>query len=420
MVARFLLICFFLAAATAAQDELQWTAGKVQNLSKCVGMEARFPWNYSLPDGGHLVDLQWYFQPEGAVEEKPKIIAIQSAGTFIPNVHEPFAPHSMTFIENAGLKIDNVALNNSGRYYVKADVRVHETATSYISTGVFLEVHDGPALVSGEDRLKVSYEVNTSSDANKNDSEVILKCGQFQTRGHPPASVTPSKDTLNSTSFEDGYFILSLDSSAKAGNYTCSLDSHSSHNTCQTKTDIKQGWAMVDEDHTELSVMRSHFETFQSQVNQQLQALLRRVEDLEQRVKGLDTMHRLTTQRDMSLRIDMQDFEGHSAYVVYRKFLVRGPSYSYSAHFGHASGPAGNSIGTDDYEFTTYDKDNDLKANGNCAEEYGGGGFWYSVCGYAGLNGRYGGYRYEGIFWYSWKNDFSAIRSVEMKIRPVH
>ena len=69
--------------------------------------------------------------------------------------------------------------------------------------------------------------------------------------------------------------------------------------------------------------------------------------------------------------------------------------------------------------FTTMDKDNDMKNNGNCAKAFHGA-WWYNKCHQSNLNGRYltsGENSTSGINWYRWKKDRRSMKKVEMKIR---
>nr|KAG5693650.1 hypothetical protein BaRGS_017380 [Batillaria attramentaria] len=119
---------------------------------------------------------------------------------------------------------------------------------------------------------------------------------------------------------------------------------------------------------------------------------------------GLDKIHRLTSSNNYILRVDLEDFDGSTAYAEYRDFR--------------------DSIDVADsnqnnQQFTTRDQDHDLHT-GNCARDHYHGAWWYSYdCGYANLNGEYkadgGG---TGIMWYNWKKHWRSYKHVEMKVKP--
>ncbi|KAI8503682.1 hypothetical protein Bbelb_186530 [Branchiostoma belcheri] len=173
---------------------------------------------------------------------------------------------------------------------------------------------------------------------------------------------------------------------------------------------------------------------------------------------GLDNMYFLTNQRNYTLRIDMEDWEGNSAYARYDVFRVGGEWAYYQLSIGNYSGTAGDSFnGHNGVKFSTVDQDNDEKEDHNCARGRGDG-WWHCgctprwtpfgscsmdsfECGGAFINGKYLGnckdredWRsefygqtccglddccgwLEGVVWYRWKKAVS-LKSVSMKIRP--
>ena len=67
--------------------------------------------------------------------------------------------------------------------------------------------------------------------------------------------------------------------------------------------------------------------------------------------------------------------------------------------------------------FTTYDIDNDQKANVNCAQRFSAA-WWYRSCQMSNLNGLYGsGEDGKGVNWSSWKGYYESMTSVKMMIR---
>jgi ficolin len=72
-------------------------------------------------------------------------------------------------------------------------------------------------------------------------------------------------------------------------------------------------------------------------------------------------------------------------------------------------------------KFSTYDIDNDIDPNENCAQTFRGA-WWYSACHHSNLNGFY--YRghhasfADGVEWYFWTGYYYSLMKTEMKIRP--
>ncbi|CAJ0952905.1 unnamed protein product [Ranitomeya imitator] len=123
------------------------------------------------------------------------------------------------------------------------------------------------------------------------------------------------------------------------------------------------------------------------------------------------------------LRIDLQDFEGKKVFAKYASFKVLDESKKYELLIGaFKEGTAGDSIGgLSNIKFSTKDEDNDIY-EGSCSLLYKGG-WWYSNCHGANLNGLYhlGAHTSygDGINWFTGKGHNYSYKHVEMKIREV-
>nr|KAG5690156.1 hypothetical protein BaRGS_013613 [Batillaria attramentaria] len=144
-------------------------------------------------------------------------------------------------------------------------------------------------------------------------------------------------------------------------------------------------------------------------------------ESLTNAIQRLDNIHLLTTARNQTLRVDLQDFDNNRAYAEYRFFAIDGPDSFYRLHLGRYTGTAGNSLDNhNNRPFTTHDSDHDSYSSGNCAVDRHGA-WWYGECTYSNLNGPYltsAQQTVKSIYWYRWKNAHIALKHVEMKIRP--
>ncbi|XP_002730691.1 fibrinogen-like protein 1 [Saccoglossus kowalevskii] len=138
----------------------------------------------------------------------------------------------------------------------------------------------------------------------------------------------------------------------------------------------------------------------------------------------------LTNQSSYKLRIDLEKFDGDTAYAEYDAFSVEDENSNYILHLGNCSGTAGDAMRWNDnteadgQPFTTYDRDNDnavhpiAGASSNCAQEYHGA-WWFNSCSSAHLNGIYypnEDYEIDSIMWKTW-NNFVALKSSTMKIQ---
>ncbi|XP_037622793.1 proteoglycan 4-like [Sebastes umbrosus] len=151
---------------------------------------------------------------------------------------------------------------------------------------------------------------------------------------------------------------------------------------------------------------------------------------------GNNMIHLLTRDRDMVLRVELEDFDGVMEYAEYEQFRVASERMRYRLTVGGYSGTAGDALRfSKSYDhnnraFTTPDRDHDRYPSGNCGAYYSSG-WWFDACMAANLNGRYYVGRYkgvrDGIFWGTWQNisteyyptnDRQSFKTVRMMIRP--
>nr|XP_057932090.1 uncharacterized protein LOC131131413 [Doryrhamphus excisus]XP_057932091.1 uncharacterized protein LOC131131413 [Doryrhamphus excisus]XP_057932092.1 uncharacterized protein LOC131131413 [Doryrhamphus excisus]XP_057932093.1 uncharacterized protein LOC131131413 [Doryrhamphus excisus]XP_057932095.1 uncharacterized protein LOC131131413 [Doryrhamphus excisus] len=151
---------------------------------------------------------------------------------------------------------------------------------------------------------------------------------------------------------------------------------------------------------------------------------------------GNQQIHLLTRDRDMMLRVDLQDFSGVVGYAEYDHFKVASERMRYRLTVGGYSGTAGDALAfSSSYDhnnraFTTPDRDNDRYPSGNCGAYYSSG-WWFDACMAANLNGRYYVGKYkgvrDGIYWGTWHNistelyptnERQSFKTVRMMIRP--
>ncbi|XP_022058158.1 angiopoietin-related protein 5-like [Acanthochromis polyacanthus] len=124
-----------------------------------------------------------------------------------------------------------------------------------------------------------------------------------------------------------------------------------------------------------------------------------------------------------TMRVDLWDHEGGTAFAEYKNFRLGNEKAAFKLQVGTYSGNAGDAIrgaykGIDQngYGFSTTDRDNDGCspcifgdiAESDCSFSEGGGGWWYSKCGSANLNGDYHptgqhiGWA-SGLHWLTWR-----------------
>ncbi|XP_077972537.1 fibrinogen-like protein A [Styela clava] len=136
---------------------------------------------------------------------------------------------------------------------------------------------------------------------------------------------------------------------------------------------------------------------------------------------GLDKLHRMTSRKNYSLRIDLLNWEGERRYAAYSTFRIGDKDSYYRLTVSGYSGNAKDGMNYHNgMSFTTHDRDND-RGSSNCAVSYHGA-WWYKFCYHANLNGKYykssSGPGGNGVSWQLWDGDNYSLKFVEMKIKP--
>ncbi|XP_059212974.1 microfibril-associated glycoprotein 4-like [Centropristis striata] len=140
---------------------------------------------------------------------------------------------------------------------------------------------------------------------------------------------------------------------------------------------------------------------------------------------GLDNIHYLTNHQNYELLVDMEDFEGATVSARYTSFSVGLECHGYKLSVsGFIDGGAGNALSHHNgQKFSTLDKDQDNSPH-HCARLYLGA-FWYGNCHKTNPNGVYrwgadGTIYAVGVDWSFWKGYNYSLKTISMKIRPVH
>jgi len=105
---------------------------------------------------------------------------------------------------------------------------------------------------------------------------------------------------------------------------------------------------------------------------------------------GLEKIHQLTKNKDMTLRVDLIDTNDNELYVQYESFYVGDESLNYILLVSGHSGQIGDIFSegghaTNGQFFTTHDRDNDRHRD-NCANTHGA--WWHNNCFNTNLNGN--------------------------------
>ncbi|KAM4712092.1 fibrinogen-like protein 1 [Anableps anableps] len=153
---------------------------------------------------------------------------------------------------------------------------------------------------------------------------------------------------------------------------------------------------------------------------------------------GLEKVHLLTKDKtkEWTLRVDLWDHEDGTAFSEYKNFKLGDEQTAFKLEVGRYSGDAGDAIrgaqprmDQNGFGFSTIDSDNDGCspcifddiAEEECAASEGGG-WWYSRCGSAALNGDWhpsGDHMgwVSGLHWYTWKPMPYSAKATRMMIK---
>ncbi|EDW37449.1 GL26267 [Drosophila persimilis] len=139
---------------------------------------------------------------------------------------------------------------------------------------------------------------------------------------------------------------------------------------------------------------------------------------------GLDKLHVITKSQTHVLYVHLEDFEGNTRYAQYDEFFIESENQLYRlTKLGAFTGDAGDSLSSQKgHNFTTYDRDNDIKPETNCALDYMGP-WWHKHCTYSNLfaiyvNGTVSSMERKGVNWAAWRGFAYSLKVIQMMVRP--
>jgi hypothetical protein len=138
---------------------------------------------------------------------------------------------------------------------------------------------------------------------------------------------------------------------------------------------------------------------------------------------GLEKIQMLTKECNNELIVNVTAWDGNWKYARYGTFNISGRNDGYRLEIANYTGNAGDGLlNHNRMKFTTYDRQNDMNGEENCAQLYRGA-WWYKDCFWSNLNGEYADDGSDGkmstrsgIEWGS--RHFYSYMKTEMKIRP--
>ena len=147
---------------------------------------------------------------------------------------------------------------------------------------------------------------------------------------------------------------------------------------------------------------------------------------------GLEKIHRLTQIESHEAMFIMTSHDNETFIAKYELFKVDSEATDYQLGLGkynETGSNAGDSLKIHkNHKFSTYDHDNDLLPQDNCAVKHHGA-WWYERCLKSNLNGRYyegdyGNYDdsnpsavSDGIVWFTARGQWHSMKTVSILIR---
>jgi Fibrinogen beta and gamma chains, C-terminal globular domain len=128
---------------------------------------------------------------------------------------------------------------------------------------------------------------------------------------------------------------------------------------------------------------------------------------------GNEALHHLTADNCSTLKIVIHDIYDKTWSAEYTQFHIGSREEGYRLTISGYSGNASDALDYQNHmEFSSIDVDRDI-SNTHCAGNYEGG-WWFSHCQHANLNGRYN----LGLTWFdSSRNEWIAVKSSHMMLR---
>uniref|UniRef100_A0A2C9MA12 Fibrinogen C-terminal domain-containing protein n=1 Tax=Biomphalaria glabrata TaxID=6526 RepID=A0A2C9MA12_BIOGL len=132
---------------------------------------------------------------------------------------------------------------------------------------------------------------------------------------------------------------------------------------------------------------------------------------------GNENIFKLTSTGQYDLRIDLE-YNNKAYFAQYENFKVLSETDNFQLQIGDYFGNTTDSLSHhNNMFFSTFDRDNDKKSVGNCAEMYSGA-WWYNACHYSNLNGEWESTSYGvGLNWSPLTGHDSSVSFSEMKIK---
>ncbi|KAK7089789.1 uncharacterized protein [Littorina saxatilis] len=284
-----LLFTLLLTTLVSESSCVQWSSSALKEdaaVYTCDNSDLTLSWGVSKTTGETIVDVHWYY--EGRSQE---LIAMLAQGHL--NVMPSFSGR-VELTANAGIVIHHVTTGEKGNYSVEVNaqnknggfVTLRRTASVLVGEG--LMIRDGQLHAS---QMAVAVFSNSTQQWH-----VVLACGTFTYHDTPPFTLewtTPSGQSVSSSQYKEGQFLLLLDNPVSGGSYTCHVPHSSASVACLhgNSTDVSST-VVVDDVKSRLTLLEAGSQLLKGSVmelkaeNQQLKGSVMELKAENGQLKG--------------------------------------------------------------------------------------------------------------------------------------
>nr|QBA18384.1 VIgL family C1q-related protein 11 isoform 1 [Littorina littorea] len=220
-------------------NSIQWSSSALKEdaaVYTCDNSDLTLSWDVSKTTGETIVDVQWFY--EGRSQE---IIAFLSHGRLVVL---PAFSGRVELTANAGLVIHHVTSGEKGNYSV--DVNAFDKSGQFVTLRRMASVLIGENLMLHASQMAVAVFSNSTQRWH-----VALACATFTYPHTPPFTVewtTPSGQSVSSSQYKEGQFLLLLDNPVSGGSYTCHVPHSSASVACLHGNNADTGSTVVVDD----------------------------------------------------------------------------------------------------------------------------------------------------------------------------
>ncbi|XP_070201451.1 uncharacterized protein [Littorina saxatilis] len=249
-----LLFTLLLTALVSESSCIEWSSSALKEdaaVYTCDNSDLTLSWEVSKTTGETIVDVQWFY--EGRSQE---LIAILSHGQL--NVMPSFSGR-VELTANAGIVIHRVTTGEMGNYSV--EVNALDENGDFVTLRRKASVIIGDGLMTTDGQLH-AYQMAVAVFSNSTQQwHVVLVCGTFIYHDTPPFTLewtTPSGQSVSSSQYKEGQFLLLLDNPVSGGSYTCRVPDSSASVACLhgNSTDVSST-VVVDDVKSRLTLLEA-------------------------------------------------------------------------------------------------------------------------------------------------------------------